>query len=53
MDKISTIATHRDVIQLARTYCSFNGLKLKDYVAKVLEDDLKEFSQWMKKECKV
>ena len=43
MAKQTTITTYKQTVNLAKTYCVFKGVKLKDYVANLIQNDLKSF----------
>lgn len=45
MKKLSTISTYEEVVALTRTYCVFRGIKIKDFVAKLLKRELNDFQK--------
>ena len=50
---LTTITTYAEVVSLAKVYCVFNDLKLKDFVAEMLERELSSFRDWLKKAKKL
>ena len=52
-EELSTLDVRKEVVNLVRTYCVFNNLKMKDFVAEVLEDHLKEFKERLHEMAKI